>query len=263
MSTAVEYVATDAAAYERSMGRWSRLLAEPFLDAVALASGLRVLDAGCGTGALSAAILARDPAARVTGVEIGQAYVEAARAALPQARFERGDVLSLPLPTGSQDAALALLVLAFVPDPVKAAREMARVTQPGGAVATAMWDFSGGFPFLRLFADTAAVVLREGADWRDKHWADPVGTPGRLSAIFEAAGIRNPRERDISIRQEFSGFDDWWEPWLRGQGFVGAFLTGLEAPARTRLEGALRRAWGTDGPRSFVATARMVVGEVG
>lgn len=262
MSTEITYVATDAAAYERSMGRWSRLLAEPFLDALALPAGLRVLDAGCGTGALGAALLARDSTAKVTGVELSQAYVEAARAALPLARIERGDVMSLPLPTGSQDASLALLVLAFLPDPVKAAREMARVTQPGGTVATAMWDFSGGFPFLRLLADTAAVVLREGADWRDKHWADPIGAPGRLSAVFEAAGIRNPRESDISIRQEFSGFADWWEPWQTGQGFVGSFLTGLEAPARSRLEGALRRAWGADGPRSFVATARMVVGEV-
>ncbi|TCI00807.1 methyltransferase domain-containing protein [Roseococcus sp. SYP-B2431] len=262
MSTTMDYVATDARAYERSMGRWSRLLAEPFLDALALAPDQRVLDAGCGTGALSAALLERDPGAKVTGVDLGQAYVEAARVALPQARFERGDILSLPLPTGSQDAALALLVLAFVPDPLKAVREMARVTRPGGVVATAMWDFAGGFPFLRLFADTAAVVLREGAEWRDKHWADPIGTPGRLGALFEAAGIRNARERDISIRQEFSGFEDWWEPWLRGQGIVGAFATGLEPPARSRLEGALRRAWGVDGPRSFVATARMVTGEV-
>jgi SAM-dependent methyltransferase len=261
MNTSVEYVATDAAAYELSMGRWSRRLAEPFLAALALPEGLRVLDAGCGTGALSAAILARDPTAKVTGVDLGQAYVEAARVAMPQARFERGDIASLPLPTGSQDATLALLVLAFVPDPLKAAREMARVTRPGGMVATAMWDFAGGFPFLRLFADTAAVVLREGADWRDKHWADPIGTPGRLGAVFEAAGIGKVQERDIAIRQEFTGFEDWWQPWLAGQGFVGAFAIGLEAPARSRLEGALRRAWGADGPRSFVATARMVTGE--
>jgi SAM-dependent methyltransferase len=261
MSTSVEYVATDAAAYEQSMGRWSRRLAEPFLDLLTLPKGMRVLDAGCGTGALSAAILERDPAAKVTGVDLGQAYVEAARVALPQARFERGDVGALPLPTDSQEAALALLVFGFVPDPLKAAREMARVTQPGGTVATAMWDFSGGFPFLRLFADTAAVVLREGADWRDKHWADPIGTPGRLGAVFEEAGIRKVQERDISIRQEFSGFEDWWQPWLTGQGFVGAFAAGLEPPARSRLEGALRRAWGADGPRSFVATARMVTGE--
>ncbi|WP_421993165.1 class I SAM-dependent methyltransferase [Roseococcus sp.] len=262
MSTSVEYVATDAVAYERSMGRWSRRLAEPFLDALDLSAGARVLDAGCGTGALSAALLMRDPTAKVTGVDASDAFVAAARADLPDARFEPGNIAALPLSTASQDAALALLVFGFVPDPLKAAREMARVTQPGGIVATAMWDFSGGFPFLRLFADTAAVVLREGADWRDKHWANPIGTPGRLGAVFEAAGLRKVRERDISIRQEFDSFEDWWTPWLTGQGFVGAFASALEAPARSRLEGALRRAWGTEGPRSFVATARMVTGEV-
>lgn len=254
------YIATDAAAYERSMGRWSRALAVPFLDALNLAPGGRVLDAGCGTGALSAAILAHDPAARVTGVDLGAAYVAAARAALPMARFEQGDIAALPLPYASQDAALALLVLEFVPRPAAAVAELRRVTRPGGVVATAMWDFFGGFPFLRLFADTAAALLPEGMAWRARHWSAPIGAPGRLGALFTAAGLREVREGDISIRQDFAGFADWWGPWLSGQGIVGAFVAGLEPAPRARLEAALRDAWGADGPRSFVATARMAVG---
>ncbi|WP_424811153.1 class I SAM-dependent methyltransferase [Roseococcus sp. YIM B11640] len=256
------YIATDAVAYEHSMGRWSRALAEPFLDVLDLRPGAKVLDAGCGTGALTAAILARDPTAQATGVDVGEAYVEAARAAIPEARFEVGDIASMRIPSGSQDAALGLLVMAFLPDPPAAVKEMARVTVPGGVVATAMWDFWGGFPFLRLLADTAAVVLREGAEWRDRYWTHPIGTPGRLRSLFEASGLHDVRERDIAIRQDFQGFDDWWSPWLTGQGIVGAFVAGLEAPARGRLEGALRRAWGADGPRSFVATARMATGRV-
>ncbi|MDB5413633.1 MAG: SAM-dependent methyltransferase [Rubritepida sp.] len=256
----MSYVATDAAGYERSMGRWSRALAEPFLDALALPEGLRVLDAGCGTGALSAAILKRDRTAQLTGVDLGVAFVEAARAALPQARFEQGDIANLPLADATQDAALALLVLGFVPDPAAATAELRRVTRPGGLVATAMWDFFGGFPFLRLFADTAAALLPEAAAWRARHWHAPIGSPGRLGALFAGAGLHDISETDIAIRQDFADFDDWWSPWLTGQGIVGAFIAGLEPAPRVMLEAALRRAWGTDGPRSFAATARLVVG---
>ena len=242
------------------MGRWSRALAEPFLAALNLPPGARVLDAGCGTGALTAALLARDPTAQVIGVDLGAAYVAAARQALPLARFEQGDIAALPLPDASRDAALALLVLGFVPDARAAVAELRRVTRPGGVVATAMWDFFGGFPFLRFFADTAAALLPQGAAWRARHWSAPVGTPGRLGALFAESGLREVRERDISIRQEFSDFADWWEPWLSGQGIVGALVASLEPGDRAMLEEALGRAWGKEGPRSFVATARMAVG---
>ena len=233
------------------------MLAETFLDRLTLADG-DILDAGCGTGALAAAIAARHPAARITGIDPSAAYVAAAQAALPLARFRTGDIQALDLPDASQDAALALLVLQFVPDRAAAVAEMARVTRPGGVVATAMWDFWGGFPFIRMFADIAAATLPAANAWRARHWGDPVGTPGRLGALFAAAGLREVVEQDVTIRQVLGCFADWYTPWLAGEGFIGAFLISLPSADRTSLEAALRRGWGEpDGPRSFTATARM------
>lgn len=261
----MSYVSSDAAAYERSMGRWSTGLAEVFLDACALPPGARVLDAGCGTGALSAALIARDPRLRIEGVDLGESFVAAARRRVPRARFDRGDVTALAAGDGSFDAALSLLVLQFVPDRAAAARELRRVTRPGGSVAVAMWDFWGGFPFLRLFADTAAAMLPEAEAWRASQLADAVGGPGRLGALLEGAGLVGVSERDLVIRQEVTGFDDWWRPWLGGQGTIGAFIAGLAAERREAVETAARRAFlagAPDGPRSFVAVARMATGQV-
>jgi trans-aconitate methyltransferase len=260
------YVATDGQAYERSMGRWSRRLAEPFLDAVALPRGAAVLDAGCGTGALAEALAARDPAARITGVDISDAFLVAARARVPAARFRTADIARLPDADGAFDAALSLLVLQFVPDRAAAVAELARVTTPGGIVAAAMWDFTGGFAFLRAFADTVAATEPDGEAFRTRYWGDPVGSPGRLGALFAAAGLHDVAEQDLMIRQDFEHFADWWDPWLTGQGVAGAFVAALPAERLARVEALARRAYlagAPDGPRSFVAVARLATGRRG
>ena len=258
------YAATNGAAYERSMGRWSRKLADAMLDALALPRGSAVLDAGCGTGALADALAARDTAARITGIDISPAFLEAARARVPGADFRPGDLTALDLPDAAFDAALSLLVLQFVPDRAKAVVEMARVTKPGGLVAAAMWDFTGGFSFLRAFADTVAVTEPEGDAFRACYWADPVGTPGRMSALFAAAGVERVTETDIAIRQDFTDFEDWWDPWAAGgQGIAGAFIATLPPERIPPIKKIVRRAYlagGADGPRSFVAVARLATG---
>ena len=257
------YAATDGQAYERSMGRWSRRLAEPFLDAVALPRGAAVLDAGCGTGALAEALAARDPALRITGIDISGPFLGAARTRVPAATFRQGDIARLPDPDASFDAALSLLVLQFVPDRPAAVAELARVTRPGGIVAAAMWDFTGGFPFLRAFADSVAAAEPDGEAFRARYFGDPVGTPGRLAALFAGAGLHDVTERDIMIRQDFADFADWWEPWLTGQGIAGAFVAALPPERLPRVEALARRAYlagGADGPRSFVAVARLATG---
>jgi len=175
------------------MGRWSRKLADAMLDALALPRSLSVLDAGCGTGALADALAVRDPAARITGIDISPAFLEAARARVPCGDFRQGDLTALDLPDAAFDAALSLLVLQFVPDRAKAVAEMVRVTKPGGLVAAAMWDFTGRFAFLRAFADSVAITEPEGEAFRARYWADPVGAPGRMAALFEVAGIEQVR----------------------------------------------------------------------
>lgn len=257
------YAATDAAAYERSMGRWSRRLAEPFLDAAALPAGAQVLDAGCGTGALSEAIRTRDPTARLHGIDLGAPFIEAARQRVPGATFQVADIQALPFGAGSFDAALSLLVLAFVPDPALAACELRRVTRPGGTVAAAMWDFWGGFPFMRQFADTAAVLLPAAEAWRASQYRTLIGQPGHLGALLAQAGCTAVAECDLLIRMTFADFEDWLGPWRGGQGIIGAFYASLPPADRDMLDAPLRRAWqagGVDGPRSFAAVARMATG---
>jgi ubiquinone/menaquinone biosynthesis C-methylase UbiE len=132
---------TDGEAYERMMGRWSRLVGEAFLDWLALPSGLRCLDVGCGNGAFTEVLIARCAPATVSGLDPSEEQIAYARqrpGAKP-AEYRVGDALALPFVDGSFDAALMALAIVFVPDPVKAVAEMVRVVRPGGWVATYMW----------------------------------------------------------------------------------------------------------------------------
>jgi len=257
------YVATDAVAYERMMGRWSRMLADALLDAVPLPRGAAVLDAGCGTGALAEALAARDPTARITGVDLSEIYLAAARARVPGGTFRTGDLTRLPDADGSHDAALCMLVMQFVPDRAATAAELLRVTRPGGTVAAAMWDFVGGFTFVRAVADSIAATEPDGEAFRARFFGDSMGSPGRLAGLLEGAGALGVAERDICIRQHFADFTDLWEPWLSGQGVAGAYVAGLDPQRRARVEALARRAYlagAPDGPRSFVAVARLATG---
>src|SRR5262245_30922430 len=151
---------SEAEAYERFMGRWSRRLASPFLKFAGLKDGNRVLDVGSGTGALAFAVLHAGPASRVVGIDPSPAYVAHARmtAGSVNATFEEGDAQRLRFPDGSFDTALALLVINFIPDRAAAVREMARVTRPGGVVAAAVWDYGEGMEMLRVFWDEAGAL---------------------------------------------------------------------------------------------------------
>jgi ubiquinone/menaquinone biosynthesis C-methylase UbiE len=260
------YNANDPSAYEQSMGRWSRRLALRFIDFAALRNASEILDVGCGTGSLTFALADAFPAAHITALDYSQAYVDYA---LSRARdrdrlvFERGDAASLPYEGESFDATLSHLVLNFVSDARKAAREMVRVTRPGGLVAAAVWDYRGGLTFLRVIADTAAALDPAGETFRAKQFSAPFTSPGEFAATWSEMGLRNVEQTGLTIRMEFSSFEDYWTPWLGGQGTVGAYVTSLDEDTRRLIEDHLRRAYlagGIDGPRSFAATAWAVRG---
>ncbi|MCC7426626.1 MAG: class I SAM-dependent methyltransferase [Alphaproteobacteria bacterium] len=258
------YAATDAAAYERAMGRWSRRLADPFADFLLAghdgARPRRLLDLGCGTGALARALAARLPDAEIVGADIAEPFLAAARAEAAGARirFERADAQSLPFASAEFDAAASMLVLNFLPEPERALAEMHRVLAPGGLVGAAVWDFRGGLTMMRVFADTAAALDPEGETFRAAQFAAPLAAPGALADALRRHGARHVAATEITIRMEFACFDDYFSPWLAGQGVIGAYVAALPATRRARLADALRRAYlagGPDGPRSFAATA--------
>ena len=148
-----KFNARSADAYERLMGRWSRVLARPFLEFAGLRAGERILDAGCGTGSLMFTIPQVADVAHIDGIDFSEVYVEAARHRNtdPRITISQGDVCALPFQDGTFDRSLALLVLHFVPESQQAVAEMKRVVKPGGVVAATVWDSYGGMPWMRMF----------------------------------------------------------------------------------------------------------------
>jgi SAM-dependent methyltransferase len=238
--------------YERFMGRWSRRLAPKFVTFSGVTAGDRVLDVGSGTGALSAAAAAIE-SVQVTGIEPSPAYVRYAQERV-DGQFQVGDALALPFPDAVFDKTLSMLVLNFVPDAPAALQQMIRVTRPGGVVAAAVWDYGEGMQMLRTFWD-AAAALDPGAAPRDEQNM-PLCTRGALAELWHAQGLRDVDEQPLTIDLAFASFDDYWQPFLGGQGPAGVYVSTLSESARRALESRLRadvdltlraRAWAVRG----------------
>lgn len=256
-SAASSYHASDGAAYERFLGRWTRRLAEPLLDFLAPPDG-DLIDIGCGTGSLAVAMKQRWPGRRVVGVDIAKAYIEYARSHADAPEFEIAEAGSLPFAGGSFAGAATQLVLNFVREPDRAVAEMRRAVRPGGAVAAAVWDFRGGLAYQRLFWDTAAGVDAAAGAARDKLFSHPLGLPDGLADLFRRGGLADVTRGSLTIRMDFADFDDYWTPLLGGQGPFGGFIGALDADRRQRIEELVRAAYlsgAPDGPRSLTATA--------
>ena len=231
----------DAQAYERFMGRWSRLVAGPFLDFVRIEKGAGVLDVGSGTGALAAAIAARIRGCSVIGIDPSKAYVAYANSRLKDShvRFETGDAQSLRYANASFDAAVSLLVFNFIPNPSKALVELRRVVRTEGVIGAAVWDYSEAMQMLRIFWD-AAVALDPAAERLDeKHM--PLCRKGELRDLWKGGGLAAVLEKGIEVPARFRTFDDFWEPFLLGQGPAGAYVKSLPAGNCSALKEELHR----------------------
>jgi len=210
-----------AEAYDRFMGRYSRLLAPQMADLARVEPGLRVLDVGCGPGALTSELVAR----------VGAANVAAARSRFPGVDVQRASAERLPFEAATFDASLAQLVVHFMAEPVAGLAEMRRVTRPAGVVAACVWDHAGGHGPLSVF-------------WRAAHDLDPAvedesalagAREGHLGELFEAAGLREIELSTVSARLEHATFEEWWEPYTRGVGPAGSYVARLDPAGRERL----------------------------
>lgn len=259
------FPATDGDAYEEQMGRWSRRLAEPFLDFADPGEAGCMLDLGCGTGSLAQALAGRSGTCRIVGLDASDAYVEHARRRIgdPRVEVRAGDACAIPFLDGRFDAVLSLLMLPFVPRAEAAVAEMRRVARPGAVVAAASWDARGGFVAQRIFLDTAAVLDPDAERLRARNCTRPTTRPGELAAIWRATGFLEVREAALTIRMEYAGFEDYWRPFAGGQGPAAGYVAGLGAAALAELREHVRRAYldgEPDGPRSYAATAWAVRG---
>ena len=221
-----------------------------------------VCDVGCGTGNLSAALLTRHPDLRVTAVDPSPPFVAAAQHRLggPQVRFHVGSADDLPLPDDEVDAALALLVLNFVPDPVRAVGEMRRVTRPGGLVGAAVWDYASGMTMLRVFWDAAAAARPRLSGSSTRRSTGPPRAAGS-GPLLTAAGLTDVEEGLADVPQRFSSFEDYWSPLLGGVGPAGAYVGALDDDSREALRAELERRLGS-GVIEMTSTARWVRGTV-
>lgn len=232
---------TGGAAYELYVGRWSRLVAREFLRWLAMSPQSDWIDVGCGTGALTQTIIQESEPRSVKGVDPSSGFVEYARAQVQDARvsFETGDAVHLPLGDAAFDAAVSGLVLNFVPNANRAVAEMARVTRPDGITAAYVWDYAGEMQFMRLFweaaseLDPTAVELDEGRRFEICH-------PDQLALLWTSAGLKSVDTRALDVPTIFTNFDDYWSPFLGGQGVAPSYAMSLGEAQREALREQVR-----------------------
>jgi SAM-dependent methyltransferase len=226
--------------YELFMGRWSRRLAPLFVDFAMVGQGDVVLDVGCGTGAVSFAA-AEIPNVRVTGIDPSSAFLRSAQGKDhdDRVRFQIGDASALHFADTTFDRTLSMLVVNFLPEPAAALREMIRMTLPNGVVAAAVWDYGDAMEMLRAFWD-AAVASEPAVVPRDERHM-PLTGQGELTALWRSQGLQDVEDRPLTIEMTFKDFDDYWQPFLSGQGPAGSYTVSLSDSARETLRGRLRR----------------------
>ena len=229
--------AVAADSYDKFMGRYSTLLAPQLADLAGVGSGQRVIDVGCGPGALTTELVERVGASNVAAVDPSESFVAAARERHPGVDVQESPAETLPFADGLFDAALAQLVVHFMADPVQGLSEMARVTRAGGVVAACVWDHAGGQTPLAPF-------------WRGVRELDPdeegegnfAGAgEGQLTELFHEAGLREIEETTLPIHVDHATFEEWWDPFTLGVGPAGAYLKKLDPEHQVELRERTRQ----------------------
>lgn len=228
-------------AYEPYVGRWSRLVAREFLRWLNARPNGRWLDVGCGTGALCQTILETASPMEVTGIDPSEDFIAyaATKILAPQANFKTGDACRLPFESKTFDTVVSGLVLNFVPDIATAATEMRRVAKPSGTVAAYVWDYAGEMQLMRHFWD-AAVELDASALELDEGKRFPICNPDALSELFQKTGLKGVETKAIDVPPHFRDFDDFWQPFLGGQGPAPTYAMSLTEEKRTTLREIIR-----------------------
>ncbi len=259
------FLATDAQAYEHFMARWSRRLAGPFLDFAGVKGGGRVLDVGCGTGVITAALAERG--CTVVGLDASEPYLEGARRdrSHPNIVYELGDARHMPYTDASFDACVSALAVDVIPEVDQVVREMQRVTRGGGSVASSVFDFWGGFSPADLVCDTASVLDEGMRSLRDQRKARPIVWANGQAAIWRETGLVDVVELPIVISFDYASFEDYWSSFSMAPSPIGQRVAALPAELRAEVERHVRSGYLAglpDGPRSFAIIVRVVRGTV-
>lgn len=251
------------AAYDRHVGRYGAELAHALCEHAGVRAGDRVIDVGCGPGALTEHLATRIGVTRVAAVDPSIVFLDACRARVPTADARLAPAEDLPFPDAAFDVALAQLVVNFMADPGVGVGEMRRVTRPGGTVAAAVWDYAAGMRLLRTFWDAAAATGGDSARRLDEGLVMQRWNAETLRALWEAVGLASIRTGSVQVAAEYDGLDDLWAPFLAGVGPAGAYVVSLDGATRGALQAEFfRRLGDPDGPFRLEARAWYVVGVV-
>lgn len=249
--------------YEQYVGRWSRLVAQEFIRWLAMPENGQWLDVGCGTGALSRTIVELAHPQYTTGVDRSEEYVNTVRSKVnhTNVEFKVGDAQSLPVDSELYDVAVSGLVLNFVPSPEKMINEMKRAVHTGGTVALYVWDYAGKMQFMRHFWNAAATLDRAAYDL-DEGRRFPICNPGSLSNLFQEAGLSRIEVLPIDVSTDFKNFDDYWLPFLGGQGPAPGYAMSLSEELRAQLRDRIYNSlpFALDGSIPLVARAWVIKG---
>lgn len=232
-----------APAYEAYIGRWSRPVAREFVRWLEVPARRRWLDVGCGTGALTDVVVELGEARSVVGVDPSAGFVQHARArsfGTAEVQFLQGDALALPVGSVDFDVVVSGLVLPFVPEPGRMVAEMTRAGRPGGTIALYVWDMSGGMELVARFWEAAAEVDPPATTRDEAARFREICAPEPLEALFGDAGLSDVVTRSIDVPTVFRDFDDYWMPFLGGQGPAPAYLVSLPPERQEAIREALR-----------------------
>ena len=216
----------DGSPYEYFMGRWSSKMAVEFLTWLDPADSQEWLDLGCGTGALSKVIKTRHRPSDIICIDPSEDFLNIARKELGNAQILVGTAGDIPLSDNSVDITVLGLVLNFIPDLESALIEIKRVTKSDGLVAAYVWDYSGKMEMLRYFWD-AAIIENPDAVNLDEGVRFPVCNKDKIKTSFTEAGFDNITVAEIDIETHFQNFEDYWNPFLGGQGPAPTYLKSL------------------------------------
>lgn len=250
--------AVPADAYDRYMGRYSKRLAVAFADCAQVERGHRVLDVGCGPGALTSEIANRVGADLTAAADPSPGFAGACADAVPGADVRTASAEELPWPSGSFDTVVSQLVVSFLRDAEGGVAEMLRVLRPGGTLAACSWDYAGQMQMLRTFWDAALALNPEAPDeGRVMAYADR----DSLRELWLTAGLRDVETAPLIVQAEYEGFDDYWQPFLTGTGPGGRYCVSLDTDDQTALRAeCFRRLGEPAGPFTLSARAWAVRG---
>lgn len=252
----------NADSYERFMGRWSRKLPPLFLQWFEAPAALTWLDLGCGTGVLSEAIYQHAHPKGLICVDPSPAFLEKAKERVNgDVKFMVGSGGDIPMENDSVDLLVSGLALNFFPDLSAAFVEMKRVVKPDGIIAAYLWDLvSGGMEFLNVFWK-AVSETDPGLKEVDERNRFPICDMHAMRDTFKKAGLIDIRSTQFSIDTPFRDFEDYWEPFLKGQGPAGTYLAGLDEHSRDKIRMVLHDKLGS-GPIDMTARAIAVSGRL-